>query len=491
VNRTPRRIDADGWFSPGTWNGTNGNRTPDRLDFPPRGYGPMKFVDLSGSTRHGVTHGLGAGSPAQLPKPLRGAVDVLPVSGATSTRARAPCGALHRGDCRRENIGSGGSWRDDGHRAVFVNCATLGKSWRRPFTRVGAMARIIENPAPRLVHDIDWGDNPALAGMFGPYRSLIAVPLFNEGLPLNWSLVIVAGAGLFHAGANWRNRLARGDVGRVRCWGGLRVSRGVGLGPTRTSTRRCGGWARIPGGALLPEPIPEIPGLRVAASYENLRAGRGAICTIFIPLGGRRRAVWCVFSGRCLGARGLRRRLVGGDGAGRRCTTFAAQSAGPADLFHTLKPPASARKRIEGSFVHRVPRVLRAGNAPAALTPRRGIRGPVLPRLRQPTDAFPRRGRGPAARRLTTRASFDETAIDLFPRPNRPALYRRHHRGPLAGTARCSALRGSSAALHGFDDGAPRRDRPTAPISGPAPSAEEGPTTTRPPVGDPTSTAGK
>ncbi|HEY1922194.1 MAG TPA: hypothetical protein VGG44_05470, partial [Tepidisphaeraceae bacterium] len=82
-------------------------------------------------------------------------------------------------------------WRllsDDG-----IERVELSNPWEdlsRPVYAGGIIASIIQNPTPQLVHNIDWSEDTHFADALAPYHSLIAVPLFNAGLPLNWSIVL-------------------------------------------------------------------------------------------------------------------------------------------------------------------------------------------------------------------------------------------------------------------------------------------------------------
>ena len=146
----------------------------------------MKFVDLSGNSRMARL--------MDLTRELRGcqspyeAADVQPVFAGLTAR---PCAHVVLSTAGLP-AGQYRVWRlltDDG--VEHVELRNPWKGLNPPVYSGGTIAKIIENPIPHLVNDLDWNDDPHFAEVLGPYRSLIAVPLFNEGLPLNWSLILM------------------------------------------------------------------------------------------------------------------------------------------------------------------------------------------------------------------------------------------------------------------------------------------------------------
>ena len=92
---------------------------------------------------------------------------------------------------RRLPLGQYRLWRlrtDDG----VEHCPRL-DPWEHvdlPIHSGNVLSTVCENTVPSLVQDIDWSEEGSLAGVLAPYKSLMAVPLFNEGLPLNWSIFL-------------------------------------------------------------------------------------------------------------------------------------------------------------------------------------------------------------------------------------------------------------------------------------------------------------
>src|ERR1051325_4963444 len=53
----------------------------------------------------------------------------------------------------------------------------------------GLIARLIQNPQPKVLHHIDLSDDPILPKSMAGYRSVIAVPLFVDQTPRDWVIL--------------------------------------------------------------------------------------------------------------------------------------------------------------------------------------------------------------------------------------------------------------------------------------------------------------
>ena len=160
--------------------------------------------------------------------------------------------------------------------------------------------------------------------------------------------------------------------------------------------------------ALLPQPIPDIPGIRLAVSYETFGQVGGDLYD-FIPLNGRSDQ-WCIFIGDASG-HGPSAAVV----AAMVQTTLhhcAADSPGPAALFHIMNQRL-CRKRIEGSFVtaflgfydvsKRQLKYASAGHPP-----------PMLPSASGSQTRF-LNAAGGLPLGIEEDACFDEIAVELYP----------------------------------------------------------------------------
>jgi phosphoserine phosphatase RsbU/P len=273
-----------------------------------------------------------------------------------------------------------------------------------PIYTGGLFAKIIENQTPHLVHDVDWSEDPHFATALAPYHSLIAVPLFNSGLPLNWSIVLTREPDGFTP-SHLENSVIRATlVGSLL--GSLHVSRELASAHAHIEAE-LNRMARIQR-SLLPDPIPQIPGLDLAASYETFGQVGGDLYD-FIHLGNNADE-WCFFIGDASG-HGPSAAVVA---AMVQATLHdcSADSSGPADLLQTLNRRL-CQKRIEGSFVtafmgfyDSTSRQLRYASA--------GHPAPLLPAsVGRPTEFLSETGGLPLG--ILDSAMFDEAAIELFP----------------------------------------------------------------------------
>lgn len=234
----------------------------------------------------------------------------------------------------------------------------------------GIIAKIIENPTPHLVHDIDWSRDPHFAKLLGPYRTAIAIPLLNEGLPLNWSIALT------RQPSNFTEQLLEESVMRAILMGSslanLQISRELASANAQIGAEILR-MAQIQR-ALLPEPIPTIPGLDLAASYETFGQVGGDVYDL-VPLH-REHHPWCIFIGDASG-HGPAAAVVAAM-VHAIVNDCADDSPNPADLFQTLNRRL-CQKRIEGSFftafmgfydpASRELRYVSAGHPPPLLLP--------------------------------------------------------------------------------------------------------------------------
>jgi sigma-B regulation protein RsbU (phosphoserine phosphatase) len=297
-------------------------------------------------------------------------------------------------------------WRllgDDG--VEHVELCNPWEGLNLPVYSGGTIAKIIENRSPNLVNDLDWRDDPNFAQLLGPYRSLMAVPLFNEGLPLNWSLGLTRGPDSFTVNQLEDSATRATLVGSLL--GSLQVSRALSIANAHIEAE-LHRMARIQR-ALLPEPIPEIPGLRLAASYETFGQVGGDLYDFF-PLKADN-SLWCMFIGDASG-HGPSAAVVA---AMVQATLLAcaADSSGPADLLQTLNRRL-CQKRIEGSFLT----AFVGFYEPASRRLRYASAGhpvpPLLPtRAGHPTRFLDAAGGPPLG--IDDGASFDEAMVELPP----------------------------------------------------------------------------
>jgi sigma-B regulation protein RsbU (phosphoserine phosphatase) len=140
-----------------------------------------------------------------------------------------------------------------------------------PVRSGGFFSRIIESSSPELFHHLDVQDDPVVGDALAGYGSLMSIPLFDDGEPVNWTVFLrkdpegFTVADLEQAilrvnlvGTAVRNALIARDLQRAHA-------------QIRAEVEHIAAIQR----ALLPHPIPEIPGLSIAASYQTFDQAGG------------------------------------------------------------------------------------------------------------------------------------------------------------------------------------------------------------------------
>ena len=63
--------------------------------------------------------------------------------------------------------------------------------WSRlPVHRGGVFGGIIAKASPVVIHHLDLRDDPAVGDALAKYGSMMAIPLFDNGEPINWSITL-------------------------------------------------------------------------------------------------------------------------------------------------------------------------------------------------------------------------------------------------------------------------------------------------------------
>jgi sigma-B regulation protein RsbU (phosphoserine phosphatase) len=297
----------------------------------------MKFVDLSGSSR--------MASLTELTQALRSCQSPYEALLMYTHYLRAANPGIAHIILSTVGLPAGQYriWRllgDDGteHLELFNPWENL----KLPVYSGGVIAKLIESATPSLVHEIDWSDDPYFSEILKPYQSSIAIPLFNVGLPLNWSLGLTRKPNYFTP-THLEDSLVRATlVGSLL--GSLHVSRELVSAHAHIEAE-LDRMARIQR-SLLPDPIPEIPGLHLAASYDTFGQVGGDLYDFISHQ--EDASQWCIFIGDASG-HGPSAAVVA---AMVQATLHdcAGSSGGPGDLLQMLNRRL-CQKRIEGSFV--------------------------------------------------------------------------------------------------------------------------------------------
>jgi sigma-B regulation protein RsbU (phosphoserine phosphatase) len=129
----------------------------------------------------------------------------------------------------------------------------------------GFIGELIRSAYPEVIYDLDVPDDPVLGDVLRPFRSLMAIPLFDNGEPLNWGIMIRHEPEGFSI-EELEETILRGNLigGTVRNKLLERELRAANE-KIQAEVDQIASIQR----ALLPDPIPEIAGLTISAAYET------------------------------------------------------------------------------------------------------------------------------------------------------------------------------------------------------------------------------
>jgi len=138
-------------------------------------------------------------------------------------------------------------------------------SQEKKICRGGLLGQIVETGMPVAINDLNVPDDPVLGDKLASVRSLMAIPLFEEGEIRNWSIQLSDKPDSFND-KSLRETLVRGNlvggtVGHVKTAIALREANEK----AQAEVQRIASIQR----ALLPGSLPQIPGLSLATSYET------------------------------------------------------------------------------------------------------------------------------------------------------------------------------------------------------------------------------
>ena len=140
-----------------------------------------------------------------------------------------------------------------------------------PANTGGVFGSIISTTYPELFHNLNINHDPVMGEALAGYGSMMSVPLFEDGAPVNWTVFLredpkgFTVADLEQAilrvnlvGAAVRNALIAQDLHNAH----VRI---------RAEVEHIASIQQ----SLLPQPIPNIPGLSIAASYQTFDQAGG------------------------------------------------------------------------------------------------------------------------------------------------------------------------------------------------------------------------
>lgn len=135
----------------------------------------------------------------------------------------------------------------------------------------GIFGRFIRSAWPVVINDLNVADDPAIGDLLWGFRSLMAAPIFDHGEPLNWAIALADSPNEFPL-----DRLEE-FVLRANLIGGMTKTIVVS-NQLRTANERINKQvAEIAAiqRLLLPDPLPDIPGVEVASHYATSELAGG------------------------------------------------------------------------------------------------------------------------------------------------------------------------------------------------------------------------
>ncbi len=151
------------------------------------------------------------------------------------------------------------------------------RDWQSiPTHHGGVLGEIVRSGRPVVLHDMDLSSDPALGERFADCRSLMALPLFDGGKPLNWAVSLSPLPDDFSLDDVEQRLLTANLVGgTVRH---VQTARRLNEASTQIAheLRRIAEIQR----ALVPTDLPKVPGMSVAASYRTFDQAGGDLFAI-------------------------------------------------------------------------------------------------------------------------------------------------------------------------------------------------------------------
>lgn len=135
----------------------------------------------------------------------------------------------------------------------------------------GFLGEIIRQAYPEIIHHLDIPDDPVIGNALAEFGSLMAIPLFDDGEPLNWAILLRRDPEGYTVADLEENILRTNLVGttvrNVLAADELREAHEE----IRAEVQQIADIQR----ALLPDPLPDIPGVSLGASYETFDQAGG------------------------------------------------------------------------------------------------------------------------------------------------------------------------------------------------------------------------
>lgn len=139
-----------------------------------------------------------------------------------------------------------------------------------PIHTGGILAQAVASGKPTILHDLDLHNDPVVGDMLAPYRALMATPLTENGIGVDWVVVLETDP-LAFSSRELEDMILRGNLVAAMLKN-LDTTKRLTAATVRIA-HEIEAIGRIQR-SLLPDHMPNIPGVQIAASYNTFdRAG--------------------------------------------------------------------------------------------------------------------------------------------------------------------------------------------------------------------------
>jgi sigma-B regulation protein RsbU (phosphoserine phosphatase) len=145
-------------------------------------------------------------------------------------------------------------------------------AWSRlPVHRGGFFGQVIRTAYPQVVHHLNVRNDPAVGDALAKYGSMMAIPLYDNGEPLNWAITFREATEGFTM-EELEESVLRSNLGGAMVKNAV-ITRQLrdAHAAIRHEVEQIAGIQR----ALLPASVPEIPGLGIGVHYETFDQAGG------------------------------------------------------------------------------------------------------------------------------------------------------------------------------------------------------------------------
>jgi len=158
-----------------------------------------------------------------------------------------------------------------------------------PVLRGGFVSDLIASPEPKLAHDLNAKDDPVFGDTFAKFGSVLAVPLHHSGAAQDWNLLFDPSPQAFDnddlVEAMLRGNLMWSTVNNLAVMEALQQAHAW----IQSEVDHIAELQR----SLLPDQVPAIPGLALAAHYDTFDRAGGDYYD-FIPANGAADGRWLI-----------------------------------------------------------------------------------------------------------------------------------------------------------------------------------------------------